>query len=88
MKIRIIFLFARCLLSCSWDIVPSIKSLFLPCEGDRPLFEVRLGNMQIVSYQMEKVAKVQKLIGSAWLRVLGMVVALPSSGMAKFLVFC
>lgn len=51
--------------------MPSIKSLFLPCEGDRPLFEARLGKLQIVLYQMEKVAKVQILIGSAWFRVLG-----------------
>lgn len=68
------------MLSCSWDIVPSIKSLFLPCEGDRPLFEARLGKLQIVLYQMEKVAKVQILIGSAWFRVPGMALAVPRSG--------
>jgi len=57
--------------------VPSIKSLFLPCEGDRPVFEARLGKL-----------KVQILIGSAWLRVLGMVLAVPRSGVTKFLAFC
>lgn len=88
MKIRIIFcLLAACLLAPG-ILVPSIKSLFLPCEGDRALFEARLRKLQSVLYQTEKVAKAQKLIGRAWLRVLGMVLALPSSGMAKFLVFC
>lgn len=73
------------MLAHSWDVVPSIKGSFIPCEGESPHFEVRLGKLQIVSYQMVKVVKVQILIGSAWL---GMVLPVPRSGMAKFVVFC
>lgn len=64
--------------------MPSIKSSF-PVKVNALHFDARLGKLQIVSYQMVKIGKVQILIGSAWL---GMVLLVPGSGMAKILVFC
>lgn len=80
MKIRIIF----CLLAVSF-LAPGIlchqlRVYFPPVRVTDLLFEARLGKLQIVLYQMVKAAKVQKITGSAWLRVLGMVPAGPEHG--------
>lgn len=74
MKFRFIylyFLFAYCLLPCCQGFMPSIKTSLVPCAGESPWSEARLGKLLIAFYRMDKAVMAQTLIRSAHLKVLG-----------------